>query len=56
MSEEFIAGSRLYPLAGSIEREESVFGYRSMRRLICPVCGLRSQYRRVDPGEAVNRR
>ncbi len=39
MSEEFIAGSRLYPLAGSIEREESVFGYRSMRRLTCPVCG-----------------
>lgn len=39
MSEEFIAGSRLYPLAGSIEREESVFGYRSMGRLTCPVCG-----------------
>jgi hypothetical protein len=39
MTNEFIAGSRLYPLAESIEREESVFGYRSMRRLICPVCG-----------------
>ena len=39
MSEEFIAGSRLYPLAESIEREESVFPYRSMRRLVCPICG-----------------
>jgi hypothetical protein len=39
MTNEFIAGSRLYPLAETIEREESVFPYRSMRRLICPVCG-----------------
>jgi hypothetical protein len=39
MSEEFIAGSRLYPLAESIERQESVFPYRSMRRLVCPICG-----------------
>lgn len=44
---EFIAGSRLYPLAETIEREESVFPYRSMRRLTCPVCGHENAH--LDP-------